>query len=706
MLATLAPVSVRAGSPQPIPGSGSVIELEHAVELSTAPEGATLHVTRTLFNAASSPAQVELPIPLSCDATLDRVAIEEQDAQGQLRMRAADVLDANDAAQRWDAWLEGPGDDVQTALDADSALLLTRDNYDCGAQLSIYPIPPLLSRKVSYRVFIPSEYVDGRYEIELPSFDAYGEIAKLKVAGDPDDALWVHVDGKKLGKADIALLGDQAHEISLERHDAGVGQVRAVDLDLATMIAKHSAATARLEPDELTGRLLTAEFEAPRELASLPPVRRVVVLLDSSRSLESGHRSELQQIAARYLELLAQDPSVQAEVVLFDRELRPLYHDLVPAKWAAEDLRDLEFDVANGSDLDTALAAARKLLAEPTEREGADWILVLSDLYLRSGFSLAAELDTAASSLTRMHVVRPILDDDDRTARFHPGGSDEAWTMIARETGGMLWYADDGRFDMLAQELIRPMHIWSLRLELALADGSRRDMLLADMHDAGESSEWLDAAHQGAALERAAFVGEVWGQRRAWTAAPTDEEAQRTAGRLATAEDQHLSDAARTALAAHAQVISPFTSAWALASFGGPAEAPAFGCGTLGLGGRSYSTTCGGAYGNSYGGLFSSQTLEQLTRDAIASCPNAKPGRLTLEITNIEIVSVLADDVCVREQSWAIDLTGTDLTGRRVAQVEYGGGNPLGDFAEVEMGYLDLTMPTPNITTKTARGMK
>jgi hypothetical protein len=270
----------------------------------------------------------------------------------------------------------------------------------------------------------------------------------------------------------------------------------------------------------------------------------------------------------------------------------------------------------------------------------------------------------------------------------------------------------------MARELISPTRIWSLRLELALAGGQHREVALVDWHQAGTSSEWLDDARASVPLERAAFVGEVWGQRRAWTAEPSDAQALRVAGALATqaslggpralggGEAQKpagLSAAARTALAYHAQVVSPFTSAWALASFSGPAAAPSLRAGIGGFGGRGVSFGCGGAHGSGFGRMSPTATIEQLTQQVLASCPDAKPGTLVFETIDLEIVDVVTDDPCLREQTWALDIWQTNSSGRRLITVEHGGSI---EFDERVLGYLDLTMPTPNNTTNTASGMK
>jgi hypothetical protein len=670
--------SAAASGPE-VPGSGAVIERGHEIELSVAREGATLVVTRTLFNAGALHAEAHIPVPLPCEASVDEVAIQERDGS----WRAAELLDPREASSRWWHWKGGPEAGVNAVLDADTALLATRDDYGCEAEFSLYPIPPLASRSISYRVFVPSSYAEGRHTIELGSFDAHGLPATLELEPPADPGLELFVDGHTQPTTKpTQLAGELAHDLVLKPRDRGRAQVRAVDLELAELVERTPAAAAKLaaKPEEAPSEhLLMTELEAPSELAALPPIRRVVVLIDGSRSFDSSARDQLQALAGRYFEALVEaDPHtpIRAEVLIFDREPRRIYHDFVPAAWLAEDLPKLEVGDENGSELGLALTRARELLEDqgPTNGEGADWILVFSDLYLRADFDVAAEHQAAASTRPRMHFVRPAEDRQD----FGPALADDPWTAVARESGGMLWDTPSRSYDWyaLAEELIQPTRIWSLTLELQLEGGEHRELSLRPYLEAGETHRYTDFDHAGPGLERAAFVGEVWGQRRAWTAAPSEAAGRRLAASFAT-HDEHgdLSEASRTALAHYAGVVSRFTSGWALASFGGPAPAPSNGSGFGSIGGASsYSIGCGGARGHYASRVAQPQSFTELAEAVLAKCPDADEGSFSFETTEIEIVAVDAGDACVREQTWALDIRPTRSAGRRVIEVEYAAG--------------------------------
>jgi hypothetical protein len=152
-------------------------------------------------------------------------------------------------------------------------------------------------------------------------------------------------------------------------------------------------------------------------------------------------------------------------------------------------------------------------------------------------------------------------------------------------------------------------------------------------------------------------------------------------------------------------VVSPFTSAWALASFAGSPAAPNAGFGSLHSGRSHRGFGCGGAHGSGHSHLFTSVTIEQLVQQALDGCPDAKAGTLVFETTDEEIVDVVTDDGCIREQMWALDVSPISTSGRRLITVEHAAGM-LDTLNQTALGYRDLTMPTPNITTNTASGMK
>lgn len=661
---------------QPIPASQAVEELDHSIEVELSREGATLRVTRSFVNGKALPAIVELPLPLPCDATLDGVGLREQAS-----WRRAELLPAQEASQRWGAWLDDPraflaDPAAPIRLDGDTALHVSRDDYGCEVQLSLYPVPPLRERSVGYSVFIPSRYDEGRYTIELPAFASYGSTASIELLDPQDPALALTVDARPASGASLLLDGARTHLIELTPHDRGRGQVRLAALDLDALAGPADPA----DPGEAAAseQLLRARFEIPSELASLPPVRRVVVLIDASHSVDVDERAALSELAASYLSLLGDDPEqpTRAEIVLFDRAVHRVYQDFVPASWAGEDLAKLEIEGRNGSEVGDAMDYARELLAAqregdgPTQAQGADWILVMSDLYLRQDFDAVAARERASVTPERVHLVRLDASRDE----FGPGPADDPWTAVARAAGGMLWELDTSGDTLMASagaELIAPRRLWSPTLALDFG-GAPVEQALGPWLDAGASEVVTQLQASDAPLSRAVFSGQVWGQARAWTGAPSSSEGLRLAGAFATHdEDDLLTSAQRSALAVHAQVVSPFTSAWVTASFEGPPPPAVGGIGTLGLSGYGSSSHCGGcSWGHSCAAGVHAASFEELTQPILDRC-QARAGAFEFETTDLEIVAVTAVDSCVRDGLWSLDIHATRSHGRHQIRASY-----------------------------------
>jgi hypothetical protein len=233
---------------------------------------------------------------------------------------------------------------------------------------------------------------------------------------------------------------------------------------------------------------------------------------------------------------------------------------------------------------------------------------------------------------------------------------------------------------MFADELVSPKRIWNLDLELELADGSHQSEALEPWLEAGQRREWSDYEHGGPAMVRAAFVGEVWGQRRAWTASPDPIEGMRTAAAFATYDpDREVSDAVRTALAFYAGVVSPFSSAWALAQFEGAAPSATLGLGYGSFGGGSYgsSSRCGGVISCRHPGL-SVIGFDVLAQKALDHCGLAGDGGYSFETTDLEIVAVASSNRCVKQQTWATDIEPTESSGRKRVTVAYASGRVTG----------------------------
>lgn len=655
----------------PIPASTTVTEEAHTIEVTISRAGATLEVTRSLFNPTLVPAKIDLPIPLPCEALLDQVRIEERGPGGAFQWKAAKLLDPDQANAQFDEYYLGSSSNGngEVAFDSDTALLVSRSDWHCYASLEIWPIPPVQQRRVAYRAFIPSSYDQGRYTIELPQLDSHGMTPQIELSALLDDELRATLGSNELQPGTV-LDGARHHAIVLSPRDPGRGRVRAIDLDVEAMIANTPATAARITAvGQNPTRLLHAEFDAPAQLVELPRVRRAVLVLDGSRSLGDYQRERLQELGGAYFEALAA-MDARVEVLVFDREVHRMYHDFVPAAWAAEDLPKLQIAPRNGSEVGQALTDARTLLAEPSEVEGADWILVLSDLDLRSDFDVAAELAAAERSSVRMHVVRP-----SSGAHLLPELDDHPWTAVARAAGGMAWRANEGW--VFADELVSPKRIWNLRFDLLLADGTHLGGALDDFLEAGRRRVWSAPQLGEQAMAQIAFVGEVWGQRRAWTASPDPIEGRRLAGALATdARENLLSDLVRTALAFHANVVSPFSSAWALAQFDGAAATPKFGTGFASSGGGSYgfSTRCGGVVSHPRVSISHATGFDLLIQPVLDRCQVGGEGRLSFETTDLEIVAVDSANHCVTEQTWEIDIAPSQSSGHQRVTVAYAGG--------------------------------
>ncbi|MCA9681440.1 MAG: hypothetical protein KC457_04525, partial [Myxococcales bacterium] len=607
---------------------GEAQSQRYDIEVIPGSERTELLVTRTFFNPTLFPSQLSIDLEhLDCSAALD--GLEIQDGKG--KWVAATLIDAQDAEQRWEMHVWG-GDDLpsdQLAVNGDTAVRLTRDSWGCSGSLDIYPIPPLQTRTVRYRIAYVPSYAEGSYAVELPAFDDFDLPASLSLRAAADPSLAITIDDAVPGPAQV-LDGEKSHTLSMRIADAGRGLLRAADLDLAALGGVSDQ------------RLVDVRFDAPAQLATLPPIRRVALVIDNSRSTDDD-REFLLGLAGVYAETLGkQYPGAEVEVFLFDREVQRFYFDFVSPTWAAEDLQKYERESRNGSELGAALDAARAALAEAashdapvSEGEGiaaADWIVLFSDLDLRSDFELAAQKAAAAKAGVRMHVVFDDAKDINRD--FVPAALDNPWTAMAMASGGMGWRINPAGIsdEEVAAELIQPQRLWNPALIRERADGSVARERLDAYAMAGEVQNWSllastaaapaseatdiedaeagndddddgDAAyvdpHEPTKTVRVSFTGEVWGQPRSWTTTGSDAHGRARAAALALEEGSGLEEADRAALARYAQVVSPFTAAFAIASFEGTPASPALGgIGTLHGGCRGYSSRCGGGFGH------------------------------------------------------------------------------------------------------------
>ncbi|NVB41024.1 hypothetical protein G6O69_24500 [Pseudenhygromyxa sp. WMMC2535] len=653
--------------------SGNAQQEHYEIDIYPGIERTDLQVTRSFSNPGLGQATLEIDLHLPCEASLSELRVLD----GSGAWIDAQILEPRDADLRWqghlaDAAARGPG---ESQTNGDTAVLLSRDS-SCEATLELYPIPPLQTRTLSYRLSFEPDYDDGSYSVALPRFQDIGEAAELKVHQGVEPGLSVAVNDLSLGaRAQLELDGRDPTSLTMVASDPLRGLARAADLDLASLGAASSSR-----------RLVAANLDLPRTLATLPPVRRVTVIVDASRSLEGYERKALTTAAAAYLERLgAEQPEAKAEILLVDREVRPFYYGYVPASWAADALLDLEFEAQNGSELGAALDAARALMAAdrvqgPTQAKGGlapvDWVLLLSDFELRADFELEDQRRAADASAVHMHVAR--VTDDDGALGFSPDTLSETWTAMAHESGGMGWRLDpsDADPELVGSEWLAPRRVWGLEFVREDADAHRERIPLAEAALAGTRTHWGEVLDEAPQSTRALFSGAVWGQTRSWVTAPDLDYGLGVAATAAMELDDYaLSTEEREALAIHAQVVSRFTSAFALAAFAGPPAPPSGPKTVTSRTGRGGSGGCSMGFGARCGGVrMRLPTLEEGLAAAIAACPDAPAGELHFEVHAPEILAVDSLDRCLEEALWAVDLRDYDPVQDGLVVLRHGGG--------------------------------
>lgn len=669
------PVLSSAGDP--LDGSGGQVEqTDYVIEVEPGTEHTDLVVTRTFANASVLAGSLDLDLPLPDEAALLDVRILDGDG----RWVDATLIDPDEADRRWQDHEFNTEPEGARATNADTALRVTRDTY--SSTLELHPVPPLQQRTVSYRLRFEPEYTEGRYQVELPTFDRYGSPALLRFAPPREAGVSASVDGLSLAKTvdgqvvlqTVELYADQPHQLTIEPDGIG-GATRAAQLDLAALGSVDS-------PTQVFG----ARFDVPTALLDLPPIRRAVVVLDVSRSLERGTVDDLAAIGGAYLDALARaQPSATVEVMLFDRDVERLYHGFVSSRWAAEDIRKTTIVQGNGSELGLALHEARAALADAAAArtqvdERADWIIVLSDLTMRSDFDVARQRTLAEAAGVRMHVA------EFGANRFGPLPESDDWAQLATATGGAGWWVhDDHEAEDIAAEWLAPRRVWTLALERELADGRVERQPLTNEAWTGEAQAWLDYAEDAPSTASFAFVGSVWGRPRSWSAPQRADYGRILASELALDDSLGLTDADREALAHHAQVVSPFTAAFAIAAFDGAPRPPIEGWGSLSGRGFSSSSCCGGCgigVGTGSGGFRPASTIEDELAAAVDRCPNAAVGTVRFEVTGPEIVAVESHDRCVDEGVWGIDLRVLDpMASGTYTFSHQGAGHPIGELA-------------------------
>lgn len=406
--------------------STEVFETAHTIELALDRGHATMVVHRTFRNDGPKHDQVSVTIS---DIPIGGVATGLKTlgyVDGRPVWYSGDLLEAELAAARYKE-LTGIGG----FYPKDPALLSWR--WQGELALQVFPVDPKGGLKtVEYTLELPATYAHGLWHVELP---------KMTTAARSATVMPRAVNAKDAVLVDDAPLASKL------------------------MVAQASFDLVPFEPPKLGGRfasvsfakdksLVHAAFEAAPRLSEAPKGAYVVVALDGSKSMDDAARAAQISATSAYL---AQLPDAKAQIVTYDRFVRPVTSGFVPAADAIAALKKAGFTPRNGSAVDLALEeAAQRIATAPSG--AARRVLLLGDMRTRSAVD-PSKLAPFAAGKTILHIGEIA----GGTASLHRDDA-SPWSGHARATGGLVWDArDDGKNPLLSkatfEEWVRPRRI-------------------------------------------------------------------------------------------------------------------------------------------------------------------------------------------------------------------------------------------------------
>ncbi len=491
-------------------------------------------------------------------------------------------------------------------------------------------------RTVELTMLAPTSYTDGRDLLDLSSLQHEGPFTIEVTGGHGDDQLLL--DGAGLAPGSAHTLRD------------GEGKVALVTSSREPL--RGSLAVARAGARSL----IRARVDTPAQLGEAPREARVVIVLDTSRSMKPEAREAAVTVARAYLARLG---DARAAVVVYDRHARALQPSLVSAADALASLQGLP-PPGNGSRLDLALDLATRLLDGHT---GPRRVLVLTDGLARS--ALTAEALTQVTRRTGALVHLGLIGASKRSSLDRL--DDHSWATAARATGGLLWTvrapstgAPDER---LTEELVRPLAID--RLAARWVGATHASPSWDERLGEGDSLELVEA--QAGPAGELEVTGELWSRPVRVRLQPTVA-GNTTWTRLAVGSwlFDDLPEAAQRDLARRARVVSPFHSLLAV----GPGIDHELG----GLSLRGISTSSGDPGGLGLGGMGSSGRSappDRISRPVTLAwqrCTGGQgTGKVSLEATLREVVDVPLVSLtgapsgaqsCLEQALWQLDLEG------------------------------------------------
>jgi hypothetical protein len=621
-------------------------EVSHHIDITVDRGFATLVVRRTVFNGGRRHDQAIFALDLPPGAAATGLRTLGQ-IGGRPHWFTGELLERETAAARYRE-LTGFGD----AFPKDPALLSWRSQEQLALQ--VFPCEAGANKTVEYTLLVPTAYVEGLHRVRLPRLGTSTLPSMIKVrAAQPGDTL---------------LVDDSPVRPGTELSFSGVDQVEIAIQPSAQPPVTGSLAILPLGPSRV---LSQARIDIAAKLSTIPARARVVVLIDASRSVEEDARKASLVAAKAYL---GHFPDGTAEVMVFDRTVRPMHGKLVPTRKAVEDLATLVIQPGNGSFVDLALERAASMLA--TSPGGERRVVVFTDTLTRDALT-ATQLGTqfgAAGGV--VHVVVPSFGSPWLTR-----DDEHDWSGIAKRTGGLVWQSgasDDPNSARVFTELARPV-----RLDNARIRGGFLPEELTSIDTIQEGEGFSDLRIHVPAGNTFSVEGDLWTRRVHGTTAATDDAARRWAAMVFGSPVMHeLTDKEMMVLAKRGGAVSPVTSYLAIEPGVRPSTEGLVDDEGGGIGLGSIGTIGHGAGFGSAGGRVDTfdpmRWLEHAISAAWAAC-RAPSGmaKVEVETTVDEVVDVPvltsptpvspAVSTCLREAIWALDLP----TGFRQERASY-----------------------------------
>lgn len=591
--------------------SQELVETAHRVDVTFDRGHARLRVRRTVHNAFDRHDQAVFEIsPPSQAVAVGLATLGSQ--RGKPHWFRGELMEAEAAAARYQE-LTGIGG----YYPKDPALLSWRNGE---LMLQVFPCAPKADKQIEYTYSMPARYEAGRYRITLPPMGTQQLAAQVFVeAKHAEDGLTI--DGVPLQPGQAVQLDDQ--DIELQLQPRGLPRIG-----------------GKLASIELEGRALTSwSVELAPELGRVPKDAYVVVVLDSSLSIEPGILDAQVAAAQAYL---SHYRGAQVRVIHFDRRVHELQPEWVSERSALEDLASFEPDQYNGSDVALALRAAARLVAR-SPAKATRRIVLMTDALTRSSLTaeLLEEVTHATSALVHIGVI------GDYGAEIEPDDT-HPWSEAARTTGGLVWQArlsasveDEAQMSTAMEEWARPKRLFNVSL---VADGTPAHELNIEKTWAEGSAVTFDDLTP-ARVNWVAIEGELWTQRVSQTIEHGAAHARRVAAHVfGSSLHEQLSEPEMMQLALLGGAVSPVTSYLAIEPGVRPStEGLDWGLSGIGEGGGARGEGIGlGSIGTLSRAPFDPQKyLQDELGKRWRACGGSPGGaRIVLETTLHEIVDV------------------------------------------------------------------